>query len=76
MARSAHHADRELWQRRMAIQIAAQLPDNPEYAREVLKYAMELVDTFLSADSDRPPPRRLEVVQSLVKLDTKSGTAP
>jgi hypothetical protein len=41
-------SEREAWQRRHAVQIAAQLPDNPEDAIRVLEYARELVRDFLS----------------------------
>jgi hypothetical protein len=40
------------WHRRHAIQIAAQLPDNPQDALLVLEYARQLVEFFLA---DRPP---------------------
>lgn len=40
------------WQRQHAIQIAAQLPDNPEDARKVLYYARVLVDRFLDGGDD------------------------
>lgn len=36
------------WRRRHAIQIAAQLPENPKDAVAVLEYARELVDVFLA----------------------------
>jgi len=43
------------WQRRMAIQIAAQLPERPEDALLVLELARELVETFL-CEGQRPRP--------------------
>lgn len=39
-----------LWHRRLAIQIAAQLPDEPDDALEVLAYAEELVERFIRRD--------------------------
>ncbi len=47
----------EVWKRRQAITIAAQLPENLTDARAVLHYAMELVDGFLArttAETDQP----------------------
>lgn len=44
----------ENWHRRHAIQIAAQLPDDPEAALVVLELAKSLVEGFLKGDADRP----------------------
>lgn len=41
------------WQKRQAIQIAAQLPDNPRDALAVLEYAKEIVDKFLSPNGEQ-----------------------
>jgi hypothetical protein len=38
----------ETWRKRQAVQIAAQLPENPADAHAVLDYAKELLDTFLA----------------------------
>lgn len=38
----------EKWHRRHAIQLAAQLPEHPEDALAVLRYATELVEQFLA----------------------------
>lgn len=60
------------WQRRHAIQIAAQLPERPKDALAVLALARELVENFLdqrvgserarrsrrSKSAPMPPPRR------------------
>lgn len=43
----------EACRRRVAIQIAAQLPESTEDALAVLRLASELVETFLEA---KPPP--------------------
>lgn len=43
------------WQRRVAIQIAAQLPENADDALMVLHLAVELVETFLKKDQPRMP---------------------
>ena len=51
--------------RRHAIQIAAQLPDNPEDARRVLRYTRELVDRFLD-----PKPLSLPRVVALGRPET------
>lgn len=40
------------WQKRHAIQIASQLPENVEDALAVLNYARFLVTDFLGADKD------------------------
>lgn len=36
------------YRRRMAIQIVASLPDNPEDANAVMRYAQELLDNFVA----------------------------
>ncbi len=36
--------------KRMAIQLAAQLPEDPMEARQVLEYVRVLIDDFLAAD--------------------------
>lgn len=38
------------WLKRQAVQIAAQLPDDPEQAIQVLGYAKEIVEKFLRDD--------------------------
>ncbi len=43
------------WQRRHAIQIVAQLPDNPRDAIQVLELAKQLVEGFLVGDQPRRP---------------------
>jgi len=49
----------ESWQRRHAIQIAAQLPEDTRDALRVLELARELVESFLG---DGQPRARAEVV--------------
>lgn len=44
----------EGWLRRQAVQIAAQLPENPEDAIEVLELAKGLVESFLKQDQAAP----------------------
>ena len=46
------------WQRRMAIQIAAQLPEKTEDALLVLEMTRELIETFLGG-AQRPRPVEL-----------------
>ena len=41
------------WLRRHAIQIAAQLPENPKDALAVLGYVQEIVDKFLSPQGEQ-----------------------
>jgi hypothetical protein len=52
----------ERWKRRQAVQLAAQLPDDPADAIEVLRYAQEFVETFL-ADGGKPEGRTVRLVQ-------------
>lgn len=40
--------DRDAALKRLAIQIAAQLPESPDEAQRVLTHAQTLLDTFLS----------------------------
>lgn len=40
------------WRRRHALQIASQLPENPEDAEVVLRHVHELVDNFLHKGVD------------------------
>jgi hypothetical protein len=48
------------WHRRHAIQLAAQLPDNIDDARAVIRYLTELLEDFLCRDeSPAPAPLRL-----------------
>jgi hypothetical protein len=46
--------------RRLALQLACQLPDDPAEARAVLDYTRELIDNFL--DQSPPQEGRLRVV--------------
>ncbi len=46
------------WRRRHAIQIAAQLPENPSDAVAVLEFARELVDGFLTKPKPTPADHR------------------
>lgn len=41
------------WQKRHAIQIVSQLPENIDDALAVLSYARDLVTSFLAIDDDR-----------------------
>jgi hypothetical protein len=43
----------EAWHRRHAIQIAAQLPDDPDDALIVLELAKNLVERFIRSDPQR-----------------------
>jgi hypothetical protein len=47
----------ELWLRRQAMQIAAQLPENPEEALLILEYASEVVNLFLRPHSEPGKPQ-------------------
>ncbi len=46
--KSSREARNEAWQRRQALQVAAQLPDNPTEALAVLRHAETLVRSFLT----------------------------
>lgn len=41
----------ELWRRRCALNLAAQLPEDEDDRRAVLQYMQELVDKFLDCES-------------------------
>lgn len=43
---------RRAWLRRLAVQLAAQLPEEREDAQDVIILLRELVDGFMFADSD------------------------
>ena len=46
--KSSHPAREDAWRRRQALQVAAQLPDNPKEALTVLRHAETLVRSFLA----------------------------
>ncbi len=46
----------EMWLRRQAIQVAAQLPEKREDALRVLEYARDLVTEFLMKTRPEPDP--------------------
>lgn len=52
----------ENWKRRHAVQIAAQLPEDPKDALRVLELARELVETFLSEADNQPVRARRPLV--------------
>jgi hypothetical protein len=43
----------ELWLRRQAVQIAAQLPESGQDALQVLTYAREVVEKFLAPEREQ-----------------------
>ena len=49
----------EVWIRRLAVQIAAQLPENPDDAGQVLRFAQEIVETYMR---DRAPQAQARVL--------------
>lgn len=69
----------ELWHRRHALQIAAQLPENCDDALAVLRCAIELVEEFLAA---REPQERRVCRFSVAaerhadRLDVRPGSSP
>lgn len=60
------------WQKRQAVHIVAQLPENIEDALAVLEYARDLVASWLGCATARSPgaaaPARLFLVEPLPKL--------
>ena len=46
--KSSREAREDAWRRRQALQVAAQLPDNPREALTVLRHAEALVRSFLA----------------------------
>jgi hypothetical protein len=46
--KSSQQVGEDHWRRRQALQVAAQLPDNPEEALAVLRHAETLVRSFLA----------------------------
>ncbi len=46
--KSSREARDDAWRRRQALQVAAQLPDNPKEALTVLRHAETLVRSFLT----------------------------
>src|SRR5688500_18281815 len=43
------------WLRRLAVQVVAQLPANPDEASQVLRYAQDVVDNFMRLGSPPGP---------------------
>jgi hypothetical protein len=63
--RAAHQmsGNNRIWARRLALQIATQLPDCEGDALEVLRYARELV-SYVSGEDKKPSPK-LTLVQTV-----------
>lgn len=61
MGQDKDAATEEIWLKRQALQVVMQLPDDRADALAVLKYAEELVRTFL-ADSDKTGSRPENIV--------------
>lgn len=53
--------NRERWLKRLALQVASQLPDDPAEARHVLRHALAVVN-FLSTDEPDPNKPKLRTV--------------
>lgn len=61
----------DTWHRRHAIQLAAQLPENPEDALLVLELTRQLVEEFL-----RPqPPRERALDAAVIRFPAASSSA-
>lgn len=43
------------WHRRLALQLAAQLPDDPDDARKIVEYLKEILEFLNSPDRPEPP---------------------
>lgn len=64
------------WKRRQAIQIAAQLPEDPQEALDVLMLAQRLVEGFLAPQGDLLPFRTPAVSGSAPSLRAISTGKP
>lgn len=53
----------DTWLRRHAIQIAAQLPENPDDALRVLEFTKQLVEDFLKSQPALDRPLAAEVIR-------------
>jgi hypothetical protein len=60
----------ENWLRRHAVQIAAQLPEDPNDALAVLELTRSLVETFLK----EPQPRDLDLSANVVDFPASSSS--
>ena len=63
------------WLKRHAIQIAAQLPENPKDAVAVLEYVKEIVDKFLSSECEQSG-RRTGPVLSFFQSGSHRSSEP
>jgi len=61
----------EAWLRRQAVQIAAQLPEDPDDAMAVLELTKTLVETFLKA----PPQADLALDRSVLAFPAASSNS-
>lgn len=64
----------ENWHRRHAIQIAAQLPENPDDAILVLELTKELVETFLKAPQAAPALARALDADIVIRFPAASNS--
>jgi hypothetical protein len=53
------------WQRRHALHLASQLPDDPAEALIVLSFAKQIVENFLTPSKEEVPPRAEGAVVAL-----------
>ncbi len=62
----------EAWRKRHALQIAAQLPENPEDAEAVLNYTRDLLTSFMNARSAQDDQRALRDFRSAGRANSPS----
>lgn len=68
--------EEQAWQRRHAIHVVSQLPDDPEDALAVLRFAIEVVERFLVAPQE-PLARPLSLVCARRSLSlSETGKPP
>jgi hypothetical protein len=65
----------QAWQRRHAIHVVSQLPDDPEDALAVLRFATVIVERFLMAPQE-PLARPLSLVSAARSLSLKETDNP
>lgn len=51
------------WRKRLAVQLAAQLPERPEDARAVIEYLSEILRDFISRPREAGGPKVIEMDQ-------------
>lgn len=63
------------WRKRLAVQLAAQLPERPEDAQAVIDYLGEILRDFISKPG-RPSPKLVDLNQIASSLRAKTTGNP